>query len=116
MIGQLTAHVAIGRRGLIESDTDTDGFERETDRFELDAWAKLELTSWLTADQIAILEAPLDSLNPDQIDRCEDALVGASSIAWSARVVSESRLPIITDGDPNNERSPGPPAPGHRSE
>ena len=100
LIGQLTAHVAIGRRGLIESDPDTDGFERETDRFELDAWAKLELTSWLTADQLAILEAPLDSLNPDQLDRCEDALVVASSIAWCTRVESESRLPIVTDGGP----------------
>ena len=100
LIGQLAAHVAIGRRGLIESDTATDDFERETDRFELDAWAKLELSSWLTPEDDLVLDAPIDSLSAGQIDHCEDALVMASSIAWSARVVNESRLPIITDGAP----------------
>lgn len=111
LIGQLVAHVVIGRRGLIENDTAADIFERDTDRFELDAWAKLELTSWLAPEDAAILKAPIDSLNADQIDRCEDALVVASSIAWSTRVVKEPRLPVISDGAPEQrtiEWTPGP--------
>lgn len=111
LAGNLVAHVALGRRGLIESDRDADVFERETDRFELDAWARLELTSWLDTGGLDILDAPTGDLSQGQVERCNDALIIASTIAWTLRVVDDPRLPIVSDGGPEQraiEWAPGP--------
>jgi hypothetical protein len=98
LAGQLIAHVALGRRGLIEADIDADVFERETDRFELDAWSQLELTAWLDASGTSILSAPSGTLSDEQIDRCNDALVVGSTIAWSMYIVEAPTLSLSTDG------------------
>ncbi|MDQ3657223.1 MAG: hypothetical protein M3457_19390 [Chloroflexota bacterium] len=111
LVGQLVSHVALGRRGLIEGDQNGDVFERETDRFELDAWAKLELTAWMTAEQTAILATPLADLSEAQLDSCQDALVVASTIGWAIYIVALPTLPVSTDGGPEGvvlEWAPGP--------
>ena len=111
LVGHLVANVALGRRGLMESDADADVFERETDRFELEAWARLELTAWLDAGESAILSASNGTLSEDQHQRCDEALIMASSIGWALYIVPRSSLPLITDGDPEQralEWAPGP--------
>lgn len=111
LLGQLVAHVALGRRGLIESDDSSDVFERETDRFELDAWAKLELTAWLTVDQSAMLDAPLGNMSEPQVEQSQDALIVASTIGWAIHVVALPSLPVSTDGSPEGvvlDWAPGP--------
>lgn len=111
LVGQLVSHVALGRRGLIEGDQNGDVFERETDRFELDAWAKLELTAWMTAEQTAILATPLADLSDAQLDSCQDALIVASTIGWATYIVTLPTLPITTDGGPEGvvlDWAPGP--------
>jgi len=111
LVGQLVSHVALGRRGLIESDEQGDMFERETDRFELDAWAKLELTVWMSVDQSAILAAPLANLSEAQLEACHDALIVASTIGWATYIVALATLPISTDGGPEGavlDWAPGP--------
>lgn len=111
LVGQLVVHVALGRRGLVEDDQEADVFERETDRFELDAWAKLELASWLAADDAKILAAPIGNLSGRQAERCDDALIVASSIGWAIRVVPARTLPLATDGGPEQavlDWAPGP--------
>jgi len=100
LVGHLVSHVALGRRGLIESDEFGDVFERETDRFELDSWAKLELTAWMSADQTAILAAALATLSETQLETCHDALIVASTIGWATHIVALPKLPISTDGGP----------------
>ncbi len=111
LVGQLVSHVALGRRGLIETDESGDVFERETDRFELDAWAKLELAAWMSADQTAKLAAPLGSLSETQLEACHDALIVASTIGWATYIVALATLPISTDGGPEGvvlDWAPGP--------
>lgn len=111
LLGQLVAHVALGRRGLVELDDSGDVFERETDRFELDAWAKLELTAWLTADQGEILDTQLGNLSEAQLAGSQDALIVASTIGWAIHVVPVPTLPVSTDGGPEGivlDWAPGP--------
>jgi hypothetical protein len=111
LLGQLVVHAALGRRGLLEEDTTGDVFERETDRFELDAWAKMELSNWIAADDTAILDTPLGSLGQEQGDRCRDALIVSSTVAWAVNVVSRATLPVPTDGQAESESldwAPGP--------
>ncbi len=111
LVGQLVSHVALGRRSLIESDEQGDRFERETDRFELDAWAKLDLTVWMSVDQSAILAAPLANLSEAQLEACHDALIVASTIGWATYIVALPTLPITTDGGPEGvvlDWAPGP--------
>ncbi|MBA2469920.1 MAG: hypothetical protein H0V37_10995 [Chloroflexia bacterium] len=98
LAGQLVAHVTLGRRGLIENDEEAHVFEHETDRFELDAWAKLELTAWLAADDTPILAAPIGNLTDSQAEHCDDALIVASTIGWAIHVVTFPSLPLATDG------------------
>lgn len=99
LVGQLVTHATLGRRGLIEGDADADMFNRETDRFELEAWARLELSSWLTDEATAILSSPSGNLDSVQVDRCADALLVASAIAWAIRVPGVETLPLPTNGD-----------------
>jgi hypothetical protein len=100
LVGTLVTRVAIARRGLIEDDAESDVFERETDRFELDAWARLELSSWLLAGDSEILDAPIGNLDEDQAETCHDALIQASSVAWALHVIPTPELPVFTDGEP----------------
>ncbi len=99
LVGQLVSSVATARRGLIESDDESDIFARETDRIELDAWTKLELSAWISAEDSRILESPIGDLSPDQVGRCDDAMIVASTIAWSIRVAYLKSLPLLTTGD-----------------
>src|SRR5687768_7820600 len=99
LVGHLVTQVALGKRGLIERDDAADPFERETDRFELDAWAKLELTSWLGDEDTRILEAPIGNLSIDDIDRCAGSILVASTIAWTVRGVKDQSIPLPSDGD-----------------
>jgi hypothetical protein len=103
LVGQLVTSVAVARRGLIESDEESDIFARETDRIELDAWAKLELSAWMTAEDSRILESPIGELSTDQVERCDDAMIVSSTIAWSIRVAYLKALPLLSTGDPEQK-------------
>lgn len=98
LAGHLIAQVTLGRRALIESDPEGDAFERETDRFELEAWARLELTAWLTAAELDSIGTPIGSLDDDQLAICERGLIVASTIGWAVDVVKDE-LPPLADGE-----------------
>lgn len=111
LVGQLAASASVARRGAIESDDQADVYERETDRFELEAWARGELVSWLTPSDFAILDAPAGDLTSDQLERCHDALLECSTIAWAISVVGSDTLPVFSDGESERlgvEWAPGP--------
>ncbi len=96
--GHLVAQVTLGRRGLIETDRETDIFERETDRFELEAWARLELTAWLSEHQFRILDLPLGRLSSEQLELANDGLVIGSTLGWAMYLGGLDSLPIQSDG------------------
>lgn len=98
LAGQAIAHISLGRRGMIEQDEDADVFERETDRFELEAWARMELVAWLDERQFRLLEATIGKLSEDQIAETETALVVGSTIGWALRLVKSDVMPVETDG------------------
>lgn len=100
LVGQLAASAAVARRGAIEADVQADVYERETDRFELEAWSRGELVSWLTLSDFAILDSPAGALSPDHLERCHDALLECSTIAWAISALGSEGLPIFTDGEP----------------
>jgi hypothetical protein len=111
LVGNLVARTAIARRGVIEADSASDLFARETDRFELDAWARMELTPWLLTGDSEILESPVGNLEPGQLAVCHDAMFQASSVAWALHLVPAVELPIFSDGEPERlalEWAPGP--------
>lgn len=110
MAGHLVAQVTLGRRALIETDTEGDAFERETDRFELEAWARLELTAWLTPPELDSIGIPVGSLSDEQLANCERGLIIASTIAWAVNVV-QHELPALANGEaemPTLEWAPTP--------
>lgn len=98
LAGHLVAQATLGRRALIETDTEGDAFERETDRFELEAWARLELTAWLTPEELDTIGAAIGSLNDQQLAICERGLMVASTIGWAVHVVQDE-LPLLSDGE-----------------
>lgn len=98
--GHLVAQVTLGRRGLIETDRETDVFERETDRFELEAWARLELTAWLSEPQFRILDLPLGNLSSEQLELTNDGMVIGSTLGWAMYLVKLDALPMQSDGAP----------------
>ena len=111
LVGQLVASVAVARRGMMEYDEGAEPFEAETDRFELESWAKLELGSWLVADELPILEAPVGQLTYDQELHCNARLTVASTIAWALRAGDIDDLPIRPNGAVEHqtvEWAPGP--------
>ncbi len=111
LVGTLVARIALLRRGAIEADPDADVYELETDRYELEAWARMELTAWLKPQDFAILEATIGSLTDDQLERCENAAIQASTIAWAVNVVTDAELPVFGDGtaeDTALDWTPGP--------
>lgn len=99
LAGQLIARTAVGRRGVIEVDASTDVYERETDRFELEAWARTELTAWLMLRDFQVLDAAADSLADDELTYAHDALMEASTIAWAVAILPERHLPVFTSGE-----------------
>lgn len=94
LIGRLASLVTVGRRGILEAQEMPDLFEAETDRFELQSWAALELQSALTANEARILAFPMSGLRDDDLAECADALLAATAIAWSLRVVSSPTLTL----------------------
>ena len=98
LVGQLVAQAALGRRALIETDEASDAFERETDRFELEAWARLELSPWLTPEEFRYLETTVGNLREDTLALCEQRLMVASTIGWALGLTGLPHLPAISDG------------------
>lgn len=94
--GHLLALATVVRRGMLDLETDLDPFERETDRFELESWARLELSPFLDQDEIAWLEAPLDTL-AERDDFADERFIAASTIGWAVRVPGLDNLPIELD-------------------
>jgi hypothetical protein len=98
LVGHLVAQVTLGRRALIETDDTSDIFERETDRFELEAWARLELNPWLTPPEFDYLLTGVGKLGDSELAACEQGLVIASTIGWALRLTGRNELPAISDG------------------
>lgn len=99
LAGQAIAHMSLGRRGMIELDLEADVFERETDRFELEAWARMELIAWLDEQQFCILEAPVGNLNEQQVADSQESLIIGSTIGWALRLVNTDHLSLQAQGD-----------------
>jgi hypothetical protein len=91
--GRLVCLASLGQRGAIEA-SDTESFEAETDRFDLHAWAVLELGPWLAADESRILAIPAGRLDDDDLATCVDALAAAAAIAWAVRVLPGPSLGV----------------------
>src|SRR4051794_22876989 len=98
LVGHLVAQITLGRRALIETDDTSDAFERETDRFELEAWARLELTPWLTPQEFEFLVAGVGALGEAGLAACEQGLVVGSTIGWALNLTRQDTLPGLSDG------------------
>ncbi len=111
LVGQLVARASLGRRGAIESDPSLDAYERETDRFELEAWARVELVNWLTLRDFQCLDAAAGKLTDEDLAHCHDGLMEASTIAWALSIVQEPRLPVFSTGEPEHVAASWAPGP-----
>ncbi|HVL24370.1 MAG TPA: hypothetical protein VM450_09795 [Thermomicrobiales bacterium] len=98
LIGRAVVLATIARRGMLEVETERDVFDLETDRFDLLTWARTELQNWISDEELRLLNAPVGELNEDDLADCDDALIGASTIAWTIRVVPSEQLPLPQDG------------------
>jgi hypothetical protein len=98
LAGHLVTQLTLGRRALIERDTAAEQFERETDRFELESWARLELTPWMTANELDLLTAGVGTLDDSGLEACERGLLVGSTIAWALHLTRTDHLPAPTDG------------------
>jgi len=98
LVGRAVVLATIARRGMLDIEEGRDLFDLETDRFDLSTWARTELQNWISERDVALLGRPVGELADDDIARCEDALVGASSIAWALRVAAMDQLPVPQDG------------------
>lgn len=99
LVGRLVSLVTLGRRGILEVEQGDDLFEAETDRFDLQSWAALELQPWLSAEEARILRTPVTELTEDDLDTCFDALSASAAIAWAVRVVPADTLSMLTSRD-----------------
>lgn len=99
LVGRLVSLVTLGRRGILEAQETDDLFEAETDRFDLESWAALELQTALAPDEARILRIPVSSLNDDDLAACADALLAAAAIGWALRVIPTRTLTIPVDPD-----------------
>jgi len=97
LVGRLVSLVTLGRRGILEAQDSDDLFEAETDRFDLEAWAALELHTSLTAHEARILRLPVSELGDDDLGACADALMAAAAIGWALRVLPAVTLTIPAD-------------------
>ena len=110
LLGRAALLAALGRRGLIEGEGDADPMTAETDRFDLQAWVRVELSFWLSPHELHILQAPVGSLTEPEAAYCADALVSASTIGWCIGAANR-RLPMLSDGAPEHEVLAWTPAP-----
>lgn len=111
LVGRLICLTTLGRRGAIEAEGSGDLFEAETDRFELQSWAALELGPWLSTTEARILHIPVSELSDDDLAACSDALSASCAIAWAVRVLPDTSLRIASDNADEQrvlEWSPGP--------
>jgi len=97
LVGRLVCLTTVGRRGAIEAEAPGDPFEAETDRFDLQSWAALELGPWLSTTEAQILRTPVSQLSDDDLAACSDALSSSCAIAWAVRVLPDSTLRIALD-------------------
>lgn len=111
LVGRLVCLTSLGRRGAIEAEATGDLFEAETDRFDLQAWAELELGPWLSTTEARILRTPVSGLSDDDLAACADALSASCAIGWAVRVLPDTTLRVALDNADELrvlEWSPGP--------
>lgn len=99
LIGRGVALATVARRGILEVDDQRDDFDLETDRFDLVTWTRTELQNWVTDAELRLLNVPVGDLEDDDLSLCDDALVGATAIAWALRAVDVPRLPLPEQGE-----------------
>lgn len=98
LVGRAVCLATVARRGALEVESDRDAFDLETDRFELATWARTELISWIGDNELDVLTQPINELDEDDLAFCDDALIGASTIAWAIRAIPDDILPLSQDG------------------
>jgi hypothetical protein len=102
LVGRLVSFATLGRRGIIEAeaaDEVDDLVEVETDRFDLQSWAALELQPWLSAEEVRILRTPVTELTDEDLASCSDALSASVAVAWTVRVIPADTLPMPAGTD-----------------
>lgn len=97
LVGRLVCLTTLGRRGAIEAEVSGDLFEVETDRFDLQSWASLELGPWLSTTEARILRTPVSELSDDDLAACSDALSASCAVAWAVRVLPDTTLRVASD-------------------
>lgn len=111
LVGRLVCLTSLGRRGAIEAEALGDLFEAETDRFDLQSWAALELGPWLSTTEDRILRTPVSELTDDDLSACSDALSASCAVAWAVRALPDTTLRLAPDHADQQrvlEWSPGP--------
>jgi hypothetical protein len=98
LIGRAVVLASVARRGTLEVDSDRDVFDLETDRFDLVTWTRTELQNWVSDRELELLSRPVGELDDDDLAECDDALISASTIAWTLRAVPSPALPMPQDG------------------
>jgi hypothetical protein len=98
LIGRAVVLASVARRGTLEVDSERDIFDLETDRFDLVTWTRTELQNWVSDRELELLSRPVGELNDDDLAECDDALISASTIAWTLRAVPSAILPMPQDG------------------
>lgn len=95
LVGRAVVLATLARRYAIElgSQEEGDPFDLETQRFDLSAWSRTELASWLTDEELRILQTANGELTSDDADACEDAIVGGVAIMWVLGVLPQASLP-----------------------
>jgi hypothetical protein len=94
IVGRASVLSALTHRGLLEVETDRDAYELETDRFDLAAWARSDLQSWVEEQEMQVLDMPVGELAADDLALCEDALACLSTIAWTFGALELDALPL----------------------
>lgn len=95
LVGRAAVLASLARRYAIELELADGGdtFDLETERFDLSAWARTELGTWLTDDELRVLNAANGEFTDADADLCEDAIVGGVAVIWALGVVTLDRLP-----------------------
>lgn len=95
LVGRAVVLATLARRYAIELEFQDEGdpFDLETQRFDLSAWSRTELASWLTDDELRIIQTPNGELSDEDADTCEDAIVGGVTVMWALGVLPKTQLP-----------------------
>ncbi len=101
LVGRAAVLATLARRYAIELEflESGDPFELETQQFDLSAWARTELATWLTDIELQIIQTENGQMSEDDADVCEDAIVGAVAIIWALGVIPNERLPWGEDDE-----------------